>query len=143
MDNQTSTDFSYTKTSMMWIGIAVVMIALLLYFSMGTKSENYSGNSGNGDMSNKLVLFYAEWCGACKGFQPEWNKVVAAVSTQLPGVAIEEINIDESELVELRQTQYGIQAPSVPTIVFVKDGKASKYAGARKSELIIAAYKNA
>lgn len=110
---------------------------------MGTKSEKYSGASGNGDMSNKIVLFYADWCGACQGFQPEWNKVVSSVSTQLQGVSIEEINIDESELVELRQTQYGVQAPSVPTIVFIKNGKANKYSGARKSELIIAAYKNA
>lgn len=127
---------------MMWIGIAVLMIALLLYFFMSTKSEKYSGGSGNGDMSNKLVLFYAEWCGACQQFKSEWNKLVADVPNNLPGVAIEEINIDEAELVELRQTQYGVKALSVPTIVFVKDGKASKYTGARKSELILTAYKN-
>ena len=78
-----------------------------------------------------LVDFYADWCGPCKMLAP----IVEEVAKEFDGKwKVGKCDIDSSPgLVQ----EYGIQ--SVPTLMFVKDGKVvEKLIGFRSKEDIVA-----
>jgi thioredoxin 1 len=63
-----------------------------------------------------VVDFYATWCGPCKRLAPRLDQLAEAFTNQIRFV---KVNIDESP--ELAQ-QYQVQG--VPTLLFLRDGKA-------------------
>ena len=65
-------------------------------------------------MSLKLLRFGAIWCPPCNALKPIWEKIVGEYND----VEFEAVDIDESPKLA---TLYRIM--SVPTIVFLKDGK--------------------
>jgi thioredoxin 1 len=61
-----------------------------------------------------VVDFHADWCGPCQVMKPIFEKI----SKEVKGVNFFKVNVDESpETASL----YGIR--SIPTILFMKDGK--------------------
>lgn len=69
-----------------------------------------------------LVDFYADWCGPCKMMGP----VVEEISSELSGVKVCKINIDEQ--IPIAQ-KYGVM--SIPTFIAFKNGEiAGKQVGA-------------
>lgn len=71
------------------------------------KNENLKSLVSNGV---HLVDFYAEWCGPCKMLGP--------VLEEIDNIEIIKVNVDlHSDLAH----EYGVM--SVPTLVFIKDGK--------------------
>jgi len=61
-----------------------------------------------------VVDFYADWCGPCQTMKPIFEKV----SSELKGINFFKVNVDEcAETSQL----YGVR--SIPTILFMKDGK--------------------
>ena len=69
--------------------------------------------------SEKTVLldFWAEWCGPCRMLAP----VLEEIGTEYPEVAFGKVNVDEEA--GLAQ-MFGIV--SIPTLVFMKNGKIIK-----------------
>lgn len=62
-----------------------------------------------------VVDFYADWCGPCKMIAP----IIEQLSTEYEGrVKIGKVNTDENRGVA---SKYSIM--SIPTILFIKDGK--------------------
>lgn len=61
-----------------------------------------------------LVDFYADWCGPCKMMGP----VVEELSSELSGVKVCKINIDEQITVAQK---YGVM--SIPTFIAFKNGE--------------------
>ncbi|MGL6175264.1 MAG: thioredoxin [Cellulosilyticaceae bacterium] len=62
-----------------------------------------------------VVDFYADWCGPCKMIAP----IIEQLSTEYQGkVKIGKVNTDENRGVA---SKYSIM--SIPTILFIKDGK--------------------
>lgn len=62
-----------------------------------------------------LVDFWAEWCGPCRAVAPVLDDLVRDAGGR---VTLAKVNVDENPGLAAR---YGIR--SIPTILFVKDGK--------------------
>jgi thioredoxin len=75
-------------------------------------------NEGNFKQSvNKgkaIVDFYADWCGPCQMMKPIFEKV----SSSMKGYNFFKINVDNAP-----ETAQMYAVRSIPTIVFMKDGK--------------------
>ena len=65
---------------------------------------------------NKVILvdFWAEWCGPCRQIGP----ILEELSTEVPGVQIVKINIDENPDAPSRYNVRGI-----PTMILFKNGQ--------------------
>lgn len=62
-----------------------------------------------------LVDFWAEWCAPCRAIAPVLEELVESAGDR---VTLAKVNVDENPGLAAR---YGIR--SIPTILFVKDGK--------------------
>jgi len=82
---------------------------------------------------NKLcvVLFYAPWCGHCKMFKPEYERIATALKEK--GIPAGRIDGDaEGEI----SGELGLEG--FPTIFAYVDGKPVKYDGPRKKDGVLA-----
>lgn len=120
----------------------LILLALLfvLYFihkrflvkeGMTCTAENFEN-----DISGKksLVLFHAEWCGHCKRFMPEWDKI----SSEIESMEGEDVILAKVECGDTKENEahknimkkYNIQG--YPTILsFDESGNHSEYEGER------------
>lgn len=79
---------------------------------------------------NKLIDFHASWCGPCKMQRPIVDKLKIDLKDK---IEIEEIDVDINSAIA---DQYNVK--SIPTIVFVKDGKeVGRMTGLQSSANII------
>lgn len=83
---------------------------------MEVNESNFKEFTGKKD---RLVVldFWAEWCGPCRMLAP----VLEEIGTEYPEVAFGKVNVDEEA--GLAQ-MFGIV--SIPTLVFMKNGKIIK-----------------
>lgn len=83
---------------------------------MEVNESNFKEFTGEKD---RLVVldFWAEWCGPCRMLAP----VLEEIGTEYPEVAFGKVNVDEEA--GLAQ-MFGIM--SIPTLVFMKNGKIIK-----------------
>ena len=64
-----------------------------------------------------LVDFWAEWCGPCRAISPVLEELTSEAGGR---VTLAKVNVDENPGLAAR---YGIR--SIPTILFVKQGKVA------------------
>jgi len=64
-----------------------------------------------------LVDFWAAWCGPCRAIAPVLEELA---QSSKGGVTLAKVNVDEQPALAAR---YGVR--SIPTILFVKDGKVA------------------
>jgi thioredoxin 1 len=64
-----------------------------------------------------MVDFWAEWCGPCRAIAPVLEDLARSSGGK---VTLAKVNVDENQGLAAR---YGIR--SIPTILFVKDGKVA------------------
>ncbi len=84
---------------------------LIKSFDLNNLKENLSKDKLS------IIKFSAEWCGPCKMLAP----IIEEISNEQSNIDIYEVDIDDDTKEELVK-QYSVNV--VPTVVFVKSGKA-------------------
>ncbi len=130
----------FSKDNLPRLMILVVLLFLLYYVYTtylkegftDVKPAEFSGQVGADKKT--LVLFYADWCGHCKKFMPEWDNDVTPEVTPL-GVQVIRVNVGgNSPEEEALKNEYKVKG--FPTIVYIKNGTAMEYDGPRSKDEI-------
>ena len=106
--------------------IALLIGGYLVYNWCKTgKFEMFSGGS-------KLYFFFADWCGYCKKFKPEWQKLKGMSNL---GVQLEEVDCTDNNNVPALAKEYNVNG--FPTLIFVDgNGTNTTYEGERSADAI-------
>lgn len=113
------------------IVLALLIGGYLLYNWCKTgKFEMFSGGS-------KLYFFFADWCGYCKKFKPEWQKLTNMSDL---GVQFEEVDCTDSKNVPALAKEYNVSG--FPTLILVNGGNNTTYEGERSANAIASFIKN-
>ncbi|TMS08880.1 Protein disulfide-isomerase A4 [Larimichthys crocea] len=83
-----------------------------------------------------LVEFYAPWCGHCKQFAPEYEKIAQALKENDPPVPV--AKVDATIATELANR---FEVSGYPTIKILKNGEPVDYDGDRTEKAIVARLK--
>jgi len=91
---------------------------------------------------NKMVLYYAHWCGFCKEFLPKWEMMCETVSKKHPNLDVKLVKVD-CEFVKGREEEklgYNPNVMGYPTIRVhkKKSNMAEDYEGPREVNDIVA-----
>ena len=106
------------------VGVALAMMGAAYLYSQQNKNEQ-------GNNSVIIKFYHAPWCGYCKRFYPEWERLQIVLGEKMKNVQFEKINCYENKLNCLRA---GIS--SYPTLRFEINGKVIDYQGERSVEAI-------
>jgi thioredoxin 1 len=80
-----------------------------------------------------VIDFFAEWCGPCKMLSP----ILESIAPEFEG-KLEIVKVDIDEAADAAQ-EYGVQ--SVPTLVFIKDGKeVERMVGFQSKDSLVAKF---
>ena len=106
--------------------LLVVVGGYLLYnWCQKNKLEFFSGEA-------TLHFFFAEWCGYCKKFKPEWERLKAETNL---GVKLNEVDCSDNNNVPELAKKYNVNG--FPTIIFVNGNNTKTYEGARTKEALV------
>jgi protein disulfide-isomerase-like protein len=121
--------------------VLVLMTLVGIYFYIQQNKtrdqENFETTQLTPDTDKELTacLFYAEWCGHCKSFKPEWEKAKAQLdSTRINGVKINIVSIDCDKEEDLAK-QYDISG--FPTVKCIKKDDVIEYNDERNADAVI------
>ena len=75
--------------------------------------EKFSSNSNE----NKLIFYWAKWCGVCQRIKPIWKQSKEAIAQRYPNLKIEEIECDDPDKCFVYKNNTKEIIEGVPTII--------------------------
>jgi protein disulfide-isomerase-like protein len=153
-NNTTSSSSLVNNNTLMWICLLVVIILVIvaLYYMQKKRAEGFENNMNNkknnktnkntGSSSNikpaqgecVVALFYADWCGHCQSFKPEFEKAMEKLNGQTDnkGNKLRLIKVD-CDVEKALAKEYDVSG--YPTVkILYDDGTVSEYGGERSYE---------
>lgn len=105
-------------------------------FSDDVKAEDLQSQIENKDA---LVFFYADWCGHCQSFKPEWEKLEKEVEkNENTTIELVKVNCGDAENPSHKKIMKDFSVQGYPTIKKIDGaGNAVEYKGERKVEPIM------
>lgn len=120
--------FMNSKYAVLILLLVIVGGYLLFNWYQKGKFELFSGEA-------KLYFFYADWCGYCKKFKPEWEKLKAESNL---GVKLEEVDCSNEAPALAKEYNVG----GFPTIILVNGSNKVTYEGQRTADALVSFIKN-
>ena len=102
----------------MILEIVIIIVLIFLITRCNTnviEQENYSNDN--------IVLYYADWCGHCKQFMPEWENAANQLGSKIRFTKINCVNDKkrcENESIK-----------GFPTVILYRNGKKMEFNGER------------
>ncbi|KAK3541608.1 hypothetical protein QTP86_033078 [Hemibagrus guttatus] len=84
------------------------------------------------DKDTVLVEFYAPWCGHCKQFAPEYEKIAQALKENDPPIPVAKVDATVANTLASK-----FEVSGYPTIKILKKGEALDYDGERTEKAIV------
>ena len=112
------------KLLMITLSILFVFVLYRIYVSY-TRTEKFSEEK-------KIVFVYADWCGHCTRFKPEWTKVEKECKSK--NISTTALNVDDEKNADFMNT-YNVN--SFPTLIVFKGSEFKKYEGDRTTDQIV------
>uniref|UniRef100_A0A6C0KMK1 Thioredoxin domain-containing protein n=1 Tax=viral metagenome TaxID=1070528 RepID=A0A6C0KMK1_9ZZZZ len=127
------------KNSQKVLLLVGILLALYLVHRFYLAKEGFESSPQNleSDVASQksMVLFYADWCGHCKKFMPEWNKLSSLWNDKSDkNVKMMKVNCGNASEDKTQadiMEKYNIKG--YPTILVFENGTATEYSGGRKS----------
>lgn len=89
-----------------------------------SKDFSDSGDLLRDQNNNAVILYYAEFCPACKAFKPTFEKVANQVSSQNPEIKFYMISTsDNRDLMSKVAQKFPYEVQYIPTVVSYNKGK--------------------
>ena len=123
-----------TKKVLFLLGFLIILFLIhKFYLSKEGFASSADDFEETVDGQNSMVLFYADWCGHCKTFLPEWDQFSSSWNNDSQhDVKLMKVDCSkpsENKSQEALMKKYNIKG--YPTILTFKDGQASEYNGKR------------
>lgn len=106
------------------VALVVLFIAYKVYVNY-SRTEKFSEEK-------KIVFVYADWCGHCTRFKPEWSKVEQECKGR--NITTTALNVDDAQNSEFIN-KYEVN--SFPTLLVFKGSQFQKYEGDRTTDQIV------
>ena len=111
------------------------LIVLFMFYKYYLK-EGFEGSPDDleDEVSGQktVVLFHADWCGHCKNFVPQWDKLTSSWENQESDVKIMKVEcVKPNEKKEHSEIMEKYNIKGYPTILIFDNGSHTEYTGDR------------